>query len=163
MGLGYKRIHKELMHPSHLHAMRRADENLSDLVILGAIGTFTLGTFVWLVLGETPRIFYGFSERAEYLGFFWGVFAQFLTLLFLYWLMDTSPIWPRIATFCVGLFFGLAIAAPSIFRHDEVWIRAAYTLLAVYSVSNAGLAIYQSIKLAPSPNRETVSSKFERK
>ena len=161
MGLGYKRVNQELAHPKDLYALHRDDENLSDLIALGAIITFAVGTVVWLILGETPLLGTYFSERQEYLGFFWGVVIQLFMLLFLYWLMDTAPVWPRVAIFCVSLFFGLFLAVPRVVGLEEIWQKMAYFLLAIYSFSNAGLAIRQALKLAPSPGATTIGSKFD--
>lgn len=161
MGLGYKRANRQLAHPGDLHALRRADENFSDLVVLGAICTFGAGTVVWLAFGEAPLFGTYFAERAEYLRFFWGVVVQLFALLFLYWLMDTAPVWPRVAAFGVAFFIGIFVAVPYMFVSGQPWQKAAFALLALYSFTNAAVAIRQALKLAPSPGSRSIGSKFD--
>lgn len=152
MGLGSKRVQQHLLHPEHAHELRRADENLLDLVLWGAITALGLGTLVWFLMESAPPMIFGsYDYRGIYLSFFNGIFAQFLFYLLCHWILDSARIWPRCAMCLVGIFCGLAIGMKGIVELDVLSHRIAYALLAIYAFSVAGLSAYQANAIAQNP------------
>jgi len=149
MGLGYKRTHEQLMHPVHQHAMRQADENLSDLIVLGAIVTFGFGTFTWFVLDDTPpAIFDYYADRHVYMPFLYGLIVQFLLYLFFYWALVPARVWPRIAMLIVSFVIGVTVGVLGLGSANSVGQAIPYGFLITYSLAVSWLSLFQVIKVA---------------
>ena len=146
MGLGYKQSHKSLRNPKYLHTLRRADEDLGDVVVLGAILTFGIGTFLWMLLeGNSPAVFEFYTERAKYLSFLFLVLHLFLIGSLLIWFMDTSTSWPRIVIVAVAGFVGGIALFGGVLGGDEKWEVAANALIVLYSIAVIWVALAQLI------------------
>jgi hypothetical protein len=149
MGLGYKRTHQQLMHPVHQHAMRRADENLSDLVILGAILTFAVGTLVWIIAEDTPPVILDYyPNRRAYMPFLYGVIVQFLFCLFFYWALVPATVWPRIAMIVVSLLIGIPVGVVGLTNADSIGRAFPFGLLIAYALAVSCLSLFQIVKVA---------------
>jgi hypothetical protein len=148
MGLGYKQSHKKLMNPKHLYALRRADEDLGDLVILGAIFTVGFGTFFWLILEDVPpRAFYYYSERDEYLSFLYALMHLSLLSALFIWFLDTARTWPRIAIAAVATLTGVFFLLNGVLGGEGPWEVVANTLGLLYAVAIVWKAVSQLITL----------------
>jgi len=149
MGLGYKRTHQQLMHPVHQYAMKRADENLSDLIVLGAIVTFGVGTFTWFVLEDTPPVIFDhYANRRAYMPFLYGLVVQLLFYLFFYWALVPARVWPRVAIVIVSLLIGISVGAVGLSDADSVGQAIPYGLLIAYSLAVSWLSLFQVFKVA---------------
>ena len=154
MGLGTKRITSELVHPAHLSKLRRADEILSDLVVLGALLTFSIGLVAWLIVEKPPMVmFESYDDGDVVRSFVVGIVIQTALYLLICYLMDERAVLARMLIFVIaaGFFFGLGLR---IFLTAEVKSHAIlFGLAAIYSLIVAAVALVQAISLAPSPSR----------
>jgi hypothetical protein len=149
MGLGSKIVQQRLLHPDHAHLLRRADENLLDLVLLGAIASLGLGTLIWFLMEPAPPMIIGsYNYREPYLLFFNGIFLQFLFFILCHWILDSSRTWPRIAIFLVGALCGITIGLVKVLELEVLSHKIAFALLATYSFSVAALSARQLTEIA---------------
>ena len=157
MGLGYKQSHKELVHPKHLHALRRADEDLGDVVIIGAILTFGFGTFSWLLLeGAPPEFLEHYSERDNYMSFLYPVLIQFLLSVLFIWFLDTSKAWPRFGIILLAALIGVTALFGRVLGGEAPWEVAANSFTVLYSAAVIWVAVVQIVshdKTADQPSR----------
>ena len=148
MGLGYRRANEELMKPRNQHKLRRADEDLMDLIVLGAILAFAIGTTIWILLEDPPIVmFYYYAEREEYMGFFYSITISFFLYLLFYWLFDLAPIWPRILIAVLGIIVGFFLGILGLGGAEFLAHRISCAIVAAYSFLVAGLAAYQVFDL----------------
>lgn len=136
MGLGFKQSHKNLKHPKYLHALRRADEELGDVIILGAILAFGFGTFLWMFIeGSPPEAFTYYPERWEYLGFLYPLLNQFFFCSLFVWFLDSARAWPRVLILLTAVLHGSFFLIVGVLGGGESWQVVANGVALCYSVA----------------------------
>ena len=153
MGLGYKQSHKKLKHPAHLHLLRRADEELGDVVILGAILSFSFGTFLWMFLEATPpEAFTYYSQRSEYLNFLYPLLSQLFFCALFVWFLDSAQSWPRILVVATAALHGSVFLFAGIMGGGNLWEVVANSIALCYSIAIMWTGLAQVLSMRRKTN-----------
>jgi len=156
MGLGTKRVTQNLVHPTILSKLRRADEVLSDVIVLGALFTFTGGIAAWLIVENPPMVMFEYYREGDVVRLFLiGLVAQTVFFLLIYYLLDQRPVLARVLIFVIATIFFLALGLRGFLVAEINSQKILFGIVGGYSLSVSILALVQAISLAPSPSQRS--------